>query len=99
MKNKSNIIKTILNVAIVLFIAFFFVIRIVTGEFIPLPLAATILIALVGVSRIVATRKRFQGSEEGRKEFNKIFLRSAILAPIIVVIFIAVVLFIKLKLG
>lgn len=98
MKNKPNIIQTILNVAIVLFIAVFFVIRIKTGEYIPLPLIASIIIALVGISRIIATRKRFQGSEESQKEYKKIVTRSVILAPIIAIAFIALVVFIKLKL-
>ena len=99
MKNKPNIIQTILNIAIVLFIACFFVIRIKTGEYIPLPLVASILIVLVGVSRIIATHKRFQGSEESRKEYKRIVTRSVILGPIIAIAFIALVVFIKLKLG
>ena len=99
MKNKTNIIQTILNIAIVLFIGCFFIIRIKTGEYIPLPLVASVLIALVGVSRIIATRKRFQDSEENRKQFNKITIRSIILAPIITIIFIGLVVLIKVKLG
>jgi len=99
MKNKPNIIQTVLNIAIVVFIAFFFVIRIKTGEYIPLPLVATILIALVGVSRIIAIRKRFQGSEESRTEYKKIVTRSVILGPIIAIAFITLVVLIKLKFG
>ena len=99
MKNKFSTIQTILNVAVVVFIACFFVVRIKTGEYMPLPLAASILIVLVGVSRIIATRKRFQGSEESRKEYKKIVTKSVILAPIIAIAFIALVVLIKLKSG
>lgn len=99
MKNKPNIIQTVLNVSIVVFIACFFILRIKTGEYLPLPLAASILIALVGVSRIIANRKKFQSSDEGRGQYNKIVVKSLILAPIITIAFIAVVVFIKLKLG
>ena len=99
MKNKPNIIQTVLNVSIVVFIACFFILRIKTGEYLPLPLAASILIALVGVSRIIANRKKFQGSDEGRRQYNKIVVKSLILAPIITIAFIALVVFIKLKLG
>jgi len=97
MKNKTNIIQRILNAAIVLFIAIFFVVRIKTGEYMPLPLVASIIIVIVGISRIIATRKRFQDSEENRKEYKKIVTRSGILGPIIAIAFIALVVFIKLK--
>lgn len=65
----------------------------------PLPLAASVVIVLVGIFRLIATRKKFQGSEESRKQYNKIVAKSIILAPIIVIIFIALVVLIRLKFG
>ena len=99
MKNKPSIIQTVLNLCIVLFIACFFILRIKTGEYLPLPLAASIIIVLVGASRIIANRRKFQCSEEGRQQYNKIVVKSVILGPIIAIAFIALVVFIKLKLG
>jgi len=99
MKDKHNIIQTILNIFIVVFIVCFFVVRVKTGSFIPLPLTASVLIILVGVSRIIATRKRFQGCDESRNEYKKIVRRSIILAPIITIAFISLIVFIKNKLS
>ena len=99
MKDKPNIIQTILNIFIVVFIVCFFIVRVKTGSFIPLPLTASVLIILVGVSRIIAIRKRFQGSEESRTEYKKIVTRSVILGPIIAIAFITLVVLIKLKFG
>ena len=93
------VIRCLLNVAVVIFIASMFFLRIETGQHIPMPLVASVVIVLLGISRSISARNRHQGSEEDRKKFNKIVIRSVILAPIITIAFIALVVFIKLKLG
>ena len=93
------IIRCLLNVAVVIFIASMFFLRIKTGQHIPMPLVASVVIVLLGVSRIISARNRHQGSNEDRKKFNKIVIRSVILGPIIAIVFITVVVLIKLKMG
>ena len=65
----------------------------------PKPLILTGLIAIVGILRILRIRNSYQGSEEDKQEFNRIVRRSVILGPIIAIAFIAVVVFLRLKIG
>ena len=65
----------------------------------PKPLIFTGLIAIVGIIRIIRVRNSYQGSEEEKREFNRIVRRSVILAPIIAIAFIAIVVFLRLKIG
>lgn len=55
-----------------------------------MPLIGYALMVLVGLMRIFAIRKDFQGNEEDRKKFNKIVIRSVILGILIVTIFVVV---------
>ena len=93
------VIRCLLNIAVVIFIASMFILRIKTRQHIPMPLVASVVIVLLGISRLISARNRHQGSEEDRQKFNKIVIRSAILGPIIAIAFITVVVLIKLKLG
>lgn len=69
------------------------------GEYISKPLVVGLLMVPVGIYNILSHRKQFQGSAEEQKQFNKIVVRSVILAPIIVVVFLAITVLIKLKTG
>ena len=70
-----------------------------SGEYISMPLVLGLLMVPVGIYNILSHRKQFQGSTEEQKQFNKIVVRSVILAPIIVVVFLAITVLIKLKTG
>ena len=70
-----------------------------SGEYISKPLVLGLLMVPVGIYNILSHRKQFQGSTEEQKQFNKIVVRSVILAPIIVVVFLAITVLIKLKTG
>ena len=70
-----------------------------SGEYISKPLVVGLLMVPVGIYNILSHRKQFQGSAEEQKQFNKIVVRSVILAPIIVVVFLAITVLIKLKTG
>lgn len=70
-----------------------------TGEYISKPLVVGLLMVPVGINNILSHRKQFQGSTEEQKQFNKIVVRSVILAPIIVVVFLTMTVLIKLKTG
>lgn len=91
------IIRWIMQIALVFVAAYIVVLRIKTGQHIPMPLIGCILLVIVGLFRIGAARERHQGSAEDQKKFSKIVIKSAILAPIIVAIFITIVVLIKLK--
>ena len=80
-------------------VAYFIFLSIKSGEYISKPLVIGLLVIPVGIYNILSIRKSFQGSEAERKQFNKIVLRSVILTPIIVVVFLTVVVLIKLKMG
>lgn len=93
------IIRWILQIAIAFIFVYVVFLRIKTGQHIPMPLIACILLVIIGLFRISSARNRHQGSEEERKKFNKIVVRSVILAPIIVAIFLTIIVLMKLKLG
>ena len=80
-------------------VAYFIFLSFKSGEYISKPLIVGLLVIPVGIYNILSIRKNFQGSEAERKQFNKIVLRSVILAPIIVAVFVTVVVLIKLKMG
>ena len=81
--NSKTILK-ILGIVILLFYAYMSFLRIRTGEYIPVPLIVGGLIVLVVIFRILAIRKDYQNRTGDNKEFNKVFLRSVILAILIV---------------
>ena len=87
----------IVSAVILLLLAYKFVLSIQMGQHVSMPLIGCILLIIVGIYRIASIRKRFQGSDEEQKKFNKIVLRSVILAPIIVAAFLTVVVWVKLK--
>jgi len=68
-----------------------------TGELPSTPLVLWLLVFPVGIYNIVSARNRHQGSEEDRKKFNKIVIRSVILAPIILAVFLTITVWIMLK--
>ena len=70
-----------------------------SGEYISKPLVLGLLMVPVGIYNILSHRKQFQGSTEEQKQFNKIVVRSVILAPIIVVVFLTITVLIMLKTG
>ena len=70
-----------------------------SGEYISKPLVVGLLMVPVGIYNILSHRKQFQGSTEEQKQFNKIVVRSVILAPIIVVVFLTITVLIMLKTG
>jgi len=80
----SKTILKILGIVILLFYACKTFLSLRAGEHIPTPLIIAGLIVLVGVFRILAIRKDYQGRTGDNKEFNKVFLRSVILAILIV---------------
>ena len=83
-KLNSKTVLIILGIVILAFYAFKTVLSIRAGEHIPTPLIIAGLIVLVGVFRILAIRKDYQSRTGDNKEFNKVFLRSVILAILIV---------------
>ena len=99
MKKKSSIITWIISIIALLFIAYRIILSVKTGQHVPMPLIGCILLVIIGISRIISARNQHQGSEEDQKKFNKIVIRSVILAPIILAIFLTVVVLIKLKMG
>ncbi len=98
-KKIAFVISWILNIALIFVFAYIIIIRIQTGQHVPIPLIVCILLIIVGLFRIGAAREKYQGSKEGQQQFNKIVIRSVILAPIIVAVFLTIVVLIKLKAG
>jgi len=80
----SKTILKILGILILLFYAYMTFLRIRAGQYIPVPLIAAGLIVLVGIYRIYTIRKDYQSRTGDNKEFNKVFLRSVVLAILIV---------------
>ena len=99
MSKKASVIYKILSGFILLFFVYRIILGIRAGQHIPMPLFGCVLLILVGLYRIFAIRKSFQGSDEERKTFNKIVIRSVILGLIIMVVFVTVVVLVKLKMG
>ena len=91
------VIRWILQIVLFLVFAYIIVLRIKAGQHIPMPLIGCVLLVLIGISRIISARDRHQGSEEDRKKFNKIVIRSVILAPVLAFAFIAIVVLIRLN--
>ena len=83
-KLNSKTVLIILGIVILAFYAIKTVLSIQAGEHIPTPLIIAGLIVLVGVFRILAIRKDYQSRTGDNREFNKVFLRSVILAILIV---------------
>ena len=71
MRNKPNMPQTILNVAIVLLIVCFFIIRTETGEYLSLSLVASVLVLIFSFSRLIRICEEFQQTEEGRQQYLK----------------------------
>ena len=86
----------ILQIIVFLILAYVVFLRFKTEQHIAMPVIGCVLLVIIGISRIVLARNRYQG-DEGEKQFNKIVWRSVILAPIIVTVFIVIVVLIKLQ--
>ena len=93
------IVMRILRIAFWVCVVYFAFQSFQAGEYISKPLVVGLLMVPVGIYNILSHRKQFQGSAEEQKQFNKIVVRSVILAPIIVVVFLAITVLIKLKTG
>ena len=93
------IVMRILRIAFWVCVVYFAFQSFQSGEYISKPLVLGLLMVPVGIYNILSHRKQFQGSTEEQKQFNKIVVRSVILAPIIVVVFLAITVLIKLKTG
>lgn len=92
-----DIARWVLQILVLIVFAYVIFLRIKAGQHIPMPLIGCVLLVLLGITRIISAHDRHQGSGEERKKFNKIVIRSVILAPIIVAVFLTVVVLIKLK--
>ncbi len=92
-----SVVIRILQIAALLIFAYVLFLQLKTGQHIPTPLIGPIILVIIGIFRIISLRSRFQGSTEDRKKFNKIVIRSVILAPIIVAAFLTIAVFIMLK--
>ena len=88
MNKKAAIISRIACIAFLLFLVYRIFLGIKTGQHVPMPLIGCALMVLVGLFRISAIRKDFQGSEEERKKFNKIVLKSIVLGILIITVFV-----------
>ena len=92
-----SVVIRILQIAALLIFAYVLFLQLKTGQHIHTPLIGPIILVIIGIFRIISLRSRFQGSTEDRKKFNKIVIRSVILAPIIVAAFLTIAVFIMLK--
>ena len=88
MNKRVAIISRIACIAFLLFFVYRIFLGIKTGQHVPMPLIGCVLMVLVGLFRISAIRKDFQGSEEDRKKFSKIVVRSIILGILITTVFV-----------
>jgi len=91
MNKKTALILRIAGIAFLLYFVYRLILGAKTGQYVPMPLVGCALMVLVGLFRIFTIRKDFQGSEEDRKKFSKIVIRSVIPALIIVAVFVTVV--------
>ena len=91
------IVMRIIRIVFWVCVVYFAFLSFQAGEYISKPLAVGLLMVPVGIYNILSHRKRFQGSDGERKQFNKIVVRSVILAPIIVIVFLTVTVLIMLK--
>lgn len=97
MNKKTALISRIACIAFLLYFVYRLILGVKTGQHVPMPLIGCALMVLVGLFRIFTIRKDFQGSEEDRKKFSKIVIRSVILALIIVAVFVTVVVLVKVN--
>lgn len=97
MNKKAALISRIACIAFLLYFVYRLILGVKTGQHVPMPLIGCALMVLVGLFRIFTIRKGFQGSEEDRKKFSKIVIRSVILALIIVAVFVTVVVLVKIN--
>ena len=81
---KGNKVYRILKIGIFLFYMLMLFFSIKAGHYIAKPLAIGGLIALVGLYNIIQIRINYKSRTGDNKEFNKVFLRSVILAFLIV---------------
>ncbi len=93
------IIRWILQIAVVLILAYIVFLRVKMGQHIPMPLIGCAFLVILGLFHISSIHKRHQSTIEEHKKFNQIVVRSIILAPIIVAIFLTIIVLIKLKIG
>ncbi len=79
------IVTWVLRIGVLLFLAYRIYLWATTGQYIPLPLiAGLVMIVFVGIPNIISIRNSNQGSDEERKKFNKVFWRSLLLSIVIV---------------
>ena len=93
--NKERIIHLVQILIRVLILPTMCAISYGTKSYIPMVFGIGVLIILLGISRIKLIGKRFQESDEKKQTFKKIVIRSIILAPILVAIFITIVILIS----
>lgn len=99
-KNKNvYIVMRILRIAFWVCVVYFAFLSFQAGEYISKPLVVGLIMVSVGIYNIFSHRKRFQGSDEERKQFNEIVVRSVILTPIILTVFLTIAVLISLKMG
>jgi len=95
--NKERIIHLLQIVIKVLILPVMCAISYGTKSYVPMVLGLAALIMLFGISRIKLIDRRFEGSEEERQNYRRIVIRSIILAPIIVIVFVTIVVIISLN--
>ena len=91
--SKEKIIYTImrvLRIAFWIFLAYYIYLSVKAGEYVSKPLPIALMIVPIGIYNILAIRKRFQIQNGNNKKFNKIFLRSVLLAFLIIAIVVVV---------
>lgn len=91
MNKKAVIISRIACIAFLLFFVYRLILGSKTGQHVSMPMIGCVLMVLIGLFRIFTIREDFQGSEEDRKKFNKIVLKSIALSILIVTVFVVCV--------
>lgn len=91
MNNKERIIHIAQILTRVLILPIMCAISYGTKSYVPMFFGIVALIILLGISRIKLIGQRFKGNDEEKQTFKKIVIRSIILAPILVAIFITIV--------
>ena len=69
-----------LRIGILLFYAYQLYLFITTGEYIPIPLTICLILVLIGIPNIISIRRRYQGSVTEQKQFNRMLVRSILIA-------------------
>ena len=88
--NKERIIH-LMQIAIrVLILPIMCAISYGTKSYVPMVFAISVLVILMGISRIKLIGSKFQENEDDKQAFKKIVIRSIILAPIITFAFLAI---------